>query len=106
MGFTREAVKKERKKHAQIEAKEESKKPKAELVPSKVKPKETKSAPTLVKPSKSQSSSDKGVLKKKEKPKRNYVAMSLVAFDTETDEEAIKAKFVRVERKPQSGGAQ
>ncbi|XP_059073199.1 pentatricopeptide repeat-containing protein At1g08070, chloroplastic-like [Cryptomeria japonica] len=48
MGFTREVVKQEREKHAQMADEEESKKPKVESVPSKAKPKETKSAPTSV----------------------------------------------------------
>lgn len=106
MGFTREAVKEAREKHAQMEAKEESKKHKAELVPSKAKPKETKSAPTLVKHSTIQSSSNKGVLNKNEKTKRTYVVVSLVASDTETNEEVVKEKNIKVERKTQSVGAQ
>lgn len=108
MRYTLEAVKQAREKHAQMEGKEETKKPKAELVPSKAKPKETKSAPTSVVPSLGQSSSRKGILKQKEKPKQTYVIVSPVASETESDEEAVKAKmkgeFVRVVRKPQSGG--
>lgn len=92
-----------------MEAKEESKKPKVEPVPSKAEPKETKSAATLVVPSLGQCSSKKGVLKKKEKPKQTYVIVSLVASKTESNEEAKKAKnkgeFVRVVRKPQTDGA-
>lgn len=41
-------MKKATEKHAQKEAKEETKKPKVDLVPSKVKLKETKSTPALV----------------------------------------------------------
>ncbi|XP_059077213.1 uncharacterized protein LOC131876304 [Cryptomeria japonica] len=92
-----------------MEAKEESKKPKVEPVPSQSKAKVTKSSSSLMKPSSGQSSYRKGVLKQKDKSKRTYVATSLVAFETESDEEEKQAKkkgeFVRVVRKPQSGGA-
>lgn len=105
MGFTKEAIKKAKEK-----AKMESKKPKIEPVPSQSKPKETKSSPTLVKSSTTQRSSEKGVLKKKQKKKITYVAISLVASEIESDEEAKKKKkkgeFIRVIRKPQSSGAQ
>lgn len=93
-----------------MEAKEETKNPKAKSTPAKAKPKETKSTPILVAPSIEKSSSKKGILKQKEKPKRTYFVVSLVPSEIESDEEADKAKkkgeFVRVVRKPQSGGAQ
>lgn len=92
-----------------MEAKEEIKNPKADPVPSKAKPKETKSAPALVPPSSGHSPSRKGVLKQKEKSKWTYVSMSPVASETKFEEEASKAKkkgeFVRVVRKPWSSRA-
>ncbi|XP_059077936.1 uncharacterized protein LOC131876529 [Cryptomeria japonica] len=105
MGFTKEAIKKAKEKE-EIE----SKKPKNERIPSQSKPKETKSSSTPVKSSTTQILSRKGVLKKKRKPKRTYVVVSLVAFETESNKETKKenkkGEFVRVISKPQSGGAQ
>lgn len=65
MGLTQEEMKKATKRHAQKEAKEETKMPKVDLVPSKVKLKETKFAPTPVAQSVWPSPSRKGVLKQK-----------------------------------------
>lgn len=110
MGFTQEEVKQAREKHDQMEAKVETKRPKVDSVPSKVKPKETKSAPAPVAPSSRLSPSGKGVLKQKEKSKWTYAIVSLVAYKIEFEEEASKAKkkgeFVRLVRKSPSGGAQ
>lgn len=47
---------------------------------------------TSVVPSLGQSPSGKGVLKKKKKSKKTYVAMFLVSFEINYDEEAGKAK--------------
>ncbi|XP_057868374.1 uncharacterized protein LOC131075547 [Cryptomeria japonica] len=95
MGFTRESIKKAKEKKAQMEAEMESKNPKTKSVPSKENLKETKSSPAPMKPSPhstTQRSFEKGVLKKKEKPKITYVAISHVASETESDEEAEKEK--------------
>lgn len=94
MGFIGEEVKQAREKHANKEAKREIKKPKGELVSSKAKPKETKYAPISIMQSEGPSPPKKGVIKKKEKPKRTYVTVSLVASDTESEqkEEEVKAK--------------
>lgn len=82
MGFTREEVKKARESHAW---------------------KETKSAPSLVAQLAKPSPFKKGAMKQKEKPKRTYVAVSLVASEIESEEETRKIKkkgqFVRVVRK-------
>lgn len=56
------------------------------------------------------SPSGKGVLKKKEKPKRTYFIIFLMASEIESEEQVDKEKkkgdFARVVRKPQFGGAQ
>lgn len=92
MSFTKEAIKKAKEKKTQMEAEMESKKSKTKLVPSQENPKETKSSPTLMKSWTTQSSSKKGVLKKKQRPKRTYVVVSHVASQTQLDEEAEKSK--------------
>lgn len=91
-GIYQRIVNQSREKHDQMQAKEESKKLKTELVPSKEKPKETKFASTSVIPSIGQSSCRKGVLKKREKPKQTSIAISLVSSKIESDEEEEKAK--------------
>ncbi|XP_059076879.1 uncharacterized protein LOC131876109 [Cryptomeria japonica] len=108
--FTKDEVKKEREKYAQKEAKKETKKPKVDPVPSKEKPKGTKSTPALVAQDRKPSPSIKGVLKQKENPKRTYIVAFLVVSETESQEEARRAKkkgdFVRLVKKGQSSGAQ
>lgn len=72
MGFTKEEVKKSREKNPQNEATKFALAPVAHPIKS-----------TL---------SGKGVLKKNEKPKRTYVAVSPVASETEFEEEAGREK--------------
>lgn len=63
MGFTKEEVKKSREKYAK---------------------KKTKYVPPLVEQLAKPSPSRKGMLKKKKKPKRTYIAISLVSSETES----------------------
>lgn len=76
-------VKKEREIHVQKD-KEETKKPRVDPVPSKFKPKETKSAPTMVAKSAKASPSGKAILKQKEKPERTYGVVSLINSETKS----------------------
>lgn len=74
---------------------EKSKKPKTSLSPAKSKV--TGSSPTLVKTPLAQfepfgsSAKGKGTLRKNQKPQREYVAVALVASETESDAEILKA---------------
>lgn len=85
---------------------------KQKTAPTQAKPKVTGSSPSLVKTPMAQSEpfvssiKGKGVLKKKKKPQREYVAISLVASKTESDVEIQnapkKGEFARLIWKPQS----
>ncbi|XP_057864250.1 uncharacterized protein LOC131072193 [Cryptomeria japonica] len=105
-GHPREKVRDAR---AARDAVEKAKKQKTAPAPIKVKvtgssPAPVKTPPTESEPS-SSSTKGKGVLRKNQKPQREYVAVSLVASKTESDADipnaSKKGEFARVIRKPQ-----